>query len=175
MHLKIHLSPKTRCCQNFQRTTVVQYIMLFFVDLHCFVISTDFLSWFRPVSQNVFRKNLRLIEKRLSNFFFYFNEIFINVLTPSWFAFSTNLTEDGWQVIVNRNINNDDTGRYLEQWTKYFYMCLDSNMMRRTIKGVIVIYDMAVMNKNELLTQATPSFIRKTLHCSVNILIRILE
>lgn len=30
-----------------------------------------------------------------------------------------------------------------------------------------MIYDMATTNKNEILTQVTPSFLRKSLHCSV--------
>lgn len=86
-----------------------------------------------------------------------------------WFGFSTNLTEDGNQVIVTKNINVDDTaGRYLDFWTKYFYMCIDWNLSRTTANGVIMIYDMALTNKNVLLTEVTPSFLRKSLHCSVS-------
>lgn len=87
-----------------------------------------------------------------------------------WFGFSTNLTEEGYQVIVTRNITDEDVpGRYLDQWTKYFYMCIDWNLKRETVNGVIMIYDMATTNKNEVLTQATPSFLRKSLQCSVSI------
>lgn len=86
-----------------------------------------------------------------------------------WFGFSTNLTEDGNQVIVTKNINADDTaGRYMDFWTKYFYMCIDWNLSRITANGVIMIYDMTMTNKNVLLTEATPNFLRKSLHCSVS-------
>lgn len=105
---------------------------------------------------------------------FYLNYFNYYRFSPSWFTFSTSLTENGYQVIASRNVNDEDTpGRYVDHWAKYFYMCLDSNMRRRTIKGVIIIYDMAVTNRNELLTQFTPSFVKKTLHCSVNNRIRI--
>lgn len=86
-----------------------------------------------------------------------------------WFGFSTNLTGDGHQVIVVRNITDEDVpGRYLDQWTKYFLMCVDWNLKRVTANGVIVIYDMATTNRNEILTQMTPSFLKKSLECSVS-------
>lgn len=88
-----------------------------------------------------------------------------------WFGFSTNLTDEGYQVIVTRNITDEDVpGRYLDQWTKYFYMCIDWNLKRETVNGVIIIYDMATTNKNEVLTQVTPNFLRKSLQCSVSII-----
>lgn len=86
-----------------------------------------------------------------------------------WFGFSTNLTEDGYQVVTTRNLTNEDVpGRYLDHWTKYFYMCIDWNLNRKTVKGMIIIYDMATMNKNEILTQVTPNFLSKSLKCSVS-------
>lgn len=89
--------------------------------------------------------------------------------TRRWFGFSSNLTQEGYQVILTRNITDEDVpGRYLDQWTKYFYMCMDWNLKRSTINGVIMIYDMAMANKNEILTQVTPIFLRKSLKCSVS-------
>ncbi|KAF0771103.1 retinaldehyde-binding protein 1-like [Aphis craccivora] len=88
-------------------------------------------------------------------------------MRKTWFGFSTNLTDEGYQVIVTRNITDEDVpGRYLDQWTKYFYMCIDWNLKRETVNGVIIIYDMATTNKNEVLTQVTPNFLRKSLQCS---------
>lgn len=103
---------------------------------------------------------------KLHNYFFYTDASTCNIYR--WFGFSTNLTEEGYQVIIAKNITDEDVpGRYLDQWTKYYYMCIDWNLKRKTVNGVIIIYDMATTNKNELLTQATPSFLRKSLHCSV--------
>lgn len=86
-----------------------------------------------------------------------------------WFGFSTNLTADGHRVIVTKNITDEESpGRYLDCWTKYFYMCIDWNLLRTTGNGVIMIYDMSMSNKNEILTQMTPSFLKKSLHCSVS-------
>lgn len=91
------------------------------------------------------------------------------ILQYRWFGFSTNLTDEGYQVIVTRNLTDEDVpGRYLDQWTKYFYMCIDWNLKRETVNGVIIIYDMAMTNKNEVLTQVTPNFLRKSLQCSVS-------
>lgn len=91
------------------------------------------------------------------------------VIFYRWFGFSTNLTEEGYQVIIVKNSTDEEVpGRYLDQWTKYYYMCIDWNLKRETVNGVIIVYDMATTNKNELLTQATPSFLRKSLQCSVS-------
>lgn len=87
-----------------------------------------------------------------------------------WFGFSTNLTADGYRVMVTKNStdNEDVLGRYLDKWTKYFYMCLDWNLKHTTVNGMIIVYDMATTNQNILLTQMTPNFLRKSLRCSVS-------
>ncbi|XP_050442506.1 retinaldehyde-binding protein 1-like [Adelges cooleyi] len=88
-------------------------------------------------------------------------------MRKTWFGFSSKLTEEGYQVLVAKNITDEDvTGRYLDKWVKYFYMSMDLNFKRVSVNGVIIIYDMSVTNKNELLTQATPSFLRNSLKCS---------
>lgn len=94
------------------------------------------------------------------------------LLICRWFGFSLNLSEEGHQVVVTKNITDEDVpGRYLDQWTKYFYMCLDLNLKEVSATGMIIIYDMAVANKNEILTQLTPIFLKKSLKCSVSDLI----
>lgn len=108
----------------------------------------------------------------LCNYYFFTDTCLYN--DYRWFGFSTNLTEEGYQVIVTRNITDEDVpGRYLDHWTKYYYMCIDWNLKRETVNGVIIIYDMATTNKNELLTQVTPTFLRKSLQCSVSFKVHI--
>ncbi|XP_050519749.1 alpha-tocopherol transfer protein-like isoform X1 [Daktulosphaira vitifoliae] len=88
-------------------------------------------------------------------------------MRKTWFGFCNNLTDEGYQVLVVKNMTDVDVpGRYLDYWVKYYYMSMDLNFKTISVKGVIIIYDMSIANKNEILTQMTPTFLRNSLDAS---------